>query len=64
MMKSVGITYAIVVPCAVTEVKYASAVRNGAGRGLRAHICQTPSTAAAAKAANANHRCANIRRLA
>src|SRR3954470_22087427 len=57
-------TYAIETPCAVTDVKYVSAVRKGAGSGLRAHICQTPSTAATAKAAKANHICARVRRLA
>src|SRR3954467_3884598 len=57
-------TYAIETPCAVTEVKYVSAVRNGAGRGLLAHICQTPNTAAMAKAAKATQRWASVRRLA
>src|SRR3954447_21753458 len=51
-------------PCAVTEVKYASAVREGAGRGLLAHICHTPRTAATAKAAKATQRWARVRDLA
>jgi len=63
MITNVGITYAIVVPCAVTEVKYDSAVRNGAGNGLRAHICHAPSTTAIANAAKPNHKCASVRRL-
>src|SRR5438045_8218338 len=58
MMKKVVSTYAIATPCAVTDMKYCPGVPTCAPNGLRTHICQVPSTAAARKAANATHECA------
>src|SRR5215471_12491263 len=45
-------------PCAVTDMKYSPGVPTFAPSGLRTHICQTPSTAAAPKAAKATVKCA------
>src|SRR3954462_12219118 len=64
MMRKTGGTYAIAVPCAVTELKYVEEVTKGAGSGLRDHICHTPSTSAAANAMNASQRWAKVRLLA
>src|SRR3954466_13695407 len=63
MMKKVVRTYAIDVPWAVTDAKYVSGFEYGACSGLRTHICQAPSAAAAANTTNAIHRCARISRL-
>src|SRR6267142_2766517 len=52
------------VPCAVTELKYVEDVTKGAGSGLRAHICHTPRTKAAANAMNASQRWAKVSDLA
>src|SRR4051794_37623097 len=57
MMKKVVRTYAIATPCAVTDMKYCSGVPTCAPKGLRTHICQVPSTAAARKAVNATQKC-------
>src|SRR4051794_8188408 len=58
MMKKVVSTYAIDTPCAVTERKYCPGVPTFAPNGLRTHICQVPSSAAARNAANATQKCA------
>src|SRR5215212_2889186 len=58
MMKKVVSTYAIATPCAVTDMKYCPGVPTCAPKGLRTHICQAPSTAAARKAVNATQKCA------